>query len=200
MVGELTPGIRLVEEQLAVHVGASRTPVREALLQLLAEGFVVETPSGLVVTQVTAEDVQELYAVREPLEALAARLAAINLTPLQAAQIESLHEKLAAEAGKTEPDVRSLAAMNFEFHRAIAQATRNKFLFEALAKIYDAMGRFAQSAFQHRERTPSLVAEHQQLVAALSARDPVRAEEIARGHMRSAADLRLRIYREQQLQ
>lgn len=197
LTGKLTPGASLVASQLTGPVRASRTPVREALQQLVSDGLVRETSTGLVVKELTEEDVLELYEARIPLEAATARLAAANMSPLALSQIEAWHEKLAEEAQKPEPDARWFAAGNLEFHRAVCEAARNQFLREFMARIYDTMGRFIHSSFRRRERLVEVVAEHSRLVATLAARDAAGAELCARTHMERALQARLALYREQ---
>lgn len=182
--------------KLAVFVGASRTPVREALLRLMTDGLVVETPAGPVVKQLAEDEILEIYEVRIPLEALAARLAAANLTPRHLAQIEAIHEKFVAAAREREPDVDWLATTNIELHRAICQAARNPLLAGFLSRIYDVVGRFRNTTFRRPGRLSEAVAEHEQLVAAIAAKDGDRAEEIASRHMARALEIRLQMYRE----
>jgi DNA-binding GntR family transcriptional regulator len=196
LTGQLAPGEPLVASKLALSVGASRTPVREALLRLVADGLVVETPAGTVVKQLAEDEILEIYEVRIHLEALAARLAAANLTPRYLAQIEAIHEKFVAAAREPEPDVDWLAATNIELHRAICQAARNTLLTEFLSRIHDVVGRFRNTTFRRPGRLQEAVAEHEQLVSAIAAKDPERAEEIARRHMTRALEMRLQMYRE----
>ncbi len=198
VAGELPPGTPLVASQLALSVGASRTPVREALLRLTAEGLAAETPGGFVVRKLTEEDIMEMYEVRVPLEATAARLAAANLTPLGLAQIRAVHEKLTAAARQKKPDLNWIAAVNLEFHRAICGAARNKLLLEFISKIYDSLGRFRSTTFQYPGRLPEAMAEHEAMVAAIADRDPSRAEQIAREHMQRAMAIRLEMFREEE--
>ena len=194
---KLPPGAPLVAAHLAGAVKASRTPVREALLRLVNEGLVLETPAGLVVKELTEEEILELYQVRIPLEAATARLAAMHMTPWHLAQIEAFHDKLAAEAQRREPDGAWIAALNLDFHRAICEAARNRLLQEFMSRIYDVMGRFTRTAFRRRPRVLEVIEEHARLVAALAARDPDQAEAIARAHMQQALDSRIGLYREQ---
>lgn len=197
LTGRLAPGAPLVASQLVGAVRASRTPVREALRQLLSDGLILETAAGLVVKELGDEDILELYEVRIPLEAATARLAAANMTPLALAQIEALHEKLAEEAQKPEPDARWFASANLEFHRAVCEAVRNRLLREFMARIYDTMGRFVHDSFRRPARVVEVVGEHTGLVAALAARDAGEAERWARLHMERALAARLALYREQ---
>jgi DNA-binding GntR family transcriptional regulator len=198
MSGRFVPGAPLVAAQIAGLVKASRTPVREALLQLAKEGLVVETPAGLAVKALTEEDVVELYEVRLPLEAAAARLAAEHMTTLHLAQIQGFHEQFAEEARRPDPDIPWLAAVNLDLHRAICQATRNRLLEEFTARMYDTMGRFVRTALFRPRRLAEIVDEHATLVAALAARDPAEAERRARVHMEQALASRLDTYRERQ--
>lgn len=196
--GRLPPDAPLIASRLAASEGVSRTPVREALLRLLAEGLVVEKAAGLFVNQLSEEEIIELYEVRVPLEALAARLAAAHVTPVHLVQIEAVHEKFAAAASQSHRDVEWLAAVNLELHRAICQAARNQLLSDFLSRIHEAVGRFRNTTFRRPGRLAEAVAEHQQLVAAIAARDPGLAEVIARNHMQRAMEVRLEMYREAQ--
>lgn len=196
MTGELPPGSRLVASQIAASVKASRTPVREAFLRLVTEGLADETPSGLVVKELTEEEIADLYEVRVPLEATAARLAAMHRSSLHLTQIEALHERFAAAAREPHPDLEALAALNLELHRAICYATRNQLLLEFMSRIYDALGRFRRTTFQYPGRLLEVVAEHEDLVRAIAARDAERAEEIAGDHMARAMKVRLAMSRE----
>lgn len=198
VAGELPPGAPLVASQLAASVGASRTPVREALLRLMAEGLATETPAGFVVRKLTEENIMEMYEVRVPLEATAARLAAANLTPLGLAQIRAVHGKLTAAASQESPDLGWVAAVNLEFHRAICSAARNTLLLEFISKMYDSLGRFRSTTFQYPGRLPEAMAEHEQMVAAIADRSPDRAEKIARDHMQRAMEIRLEMFREEE--
>ena len=195
--GRLAPGAPLVASQLVRDVQASRTPVREALRQLVSDGLVRETPAGLVVEELSEEDILDLYEVRIPLEAATARLAAMNMTPVALAQLEALHEKLAEEARHPQPDARWFATANLEFHRAVCEAGRNRLLREFMTRIYDTMGRFIHNSFRRPARVVEVVEEHARLVAALAARDAGAAEREARLHMERALEARLGLYRAQ---
>jgi DNA-binding GntR family transcriptional regulator len=193
--GELPPGTPLSASRLAATVEASRTPVREALLRLLAEGLVVQTPTGLAVKQLTEEEIMEFYEVRVPLEAAAARLAAANVTPWTLANIQAFHEKFSTAVREGDPNVDGLAAMNLDFHRAICQATRNSLLQDFAERIFDTVGRFGTTILRQPGRLPEVLREHEQIVSAIMARDPDRAEAVARNHMERAMEIRLQMYR-----
>jgi DNA-binding GntR family transcriptional regulator len=194
--GQLPAGHILNASHLSKKMAASRTPIREALLRLLAEGLLVESPRGLAIRQLSEEEIMEVYEVRIPLEALAARLAATHVTALHLAQIEAAHEKFAWAARQPEPDVDWLAGANIDFHRAICQAARNRLLLEFISKIYETVGRFRTTTLGRPGRLSTALAEHEELVAAIAARDAPGAEEIARRHMQGALHVRLEMYRE----
>ncbi len=197
LAGDLQPGTPLVASQLAAVVGASRTPVREALLRLTAEGLAMETPGGVVVRQLTEEEIVEMYEVRVPLEGTAARLAAANRTPLGLAQIQAAQERFVAAARLEPVDYAAVAAVNVDFHRAICHAARNKLLLEFISRTYDNVGRFRSTTFSHGGRLCEALVEHDGIVAAIAERDPDRAERLAREHMQRALDVRLKMFREQ---
>lgn len=194
--GDLPVGAALREVELAAHVGASRTPVREAMVRLHAEGLLVKTASGLAVREFSEHDIMEVYEVRVPLEAMAARLAAERVSPLHVAQIEALRDKFAAGAQQRGLDPVWLASVNLDLHRAICQATGNALLIDVMSRIYDAIGRFSNRSFQRPERVAESVVEHEALVAAIARHEPDRAEEIARRHLRRAMEHRLEVVRD----
>jgi DNA-binding GntR family transcriptional regulator len=196
LTSALPAGTLLREVELAADVGASRTPVREALVRLRAEGLLVRTAAGLAVREFSEHDIMEVYEVRVPLEALAARLAAERVSPLHVAQIEALRDKFAAGAQQRDLDAAWLAKVNLELHRAICQGTGNALLFEVMSRIYDTIGRFSNRSFQRPERVAEAVLEHEGLVAAIAQHEPDRAEQIARQHLRHAMEHRLEIVRE----
>lgn len=197
LAGELAPGAPLVASHLAETVGASRTPVREALLRLAAEGLVAGAPGGgVVVRRLTEEEIVEMYEVRVPLEGRAARLAATHRTPLALAQIHAAHDRLAAAAGQVPVDYAAVANLNVEFHRAISGAARNALLLDLVSRMYDRVRRFKTTTFAYPGRLPEAIAEHEALVAAIAAREPDRAERLAEEHMQHALDIRLRMFRE----
>jgi DNA-binding FadR family transcriptional regulator len=119
------------------------------------------------------------------------------MTPLALAQIQALHDKLAEESQKPDPDARWFATANLEFHRVVCEATRNQLLREFMARIYDTMGRFIHNSFRQPARVAEVVEEHTRLVAALAARDAGAAEHWARAHMERALEARLALHRAQ---
>ena len=188
--GVLTAGQPLGENQLADLFGRSRTPVREAILKLESEGLAERLPRrGLVVAQITREEVLEVYAVREMLDGLAAQLAALGILPTELDRLVWLNERLRAAA--VAGDGKAMTQLNIEFHEAICQASRNSLLQEFMGRIHEWVRRFDDTTMSFPGRGLEAVAEHETLIEAIRARNPEAAERIARAHMNRARQIRI---------
>jgi DNA-binding GntR family transcriptional regulator len=178
--GELPPGQHMVETDLARQLGVSRQPIREALHRMEAEGWVDLRPSqGAFVHVPTDSEVDELLDVRALLEAETARLAAAR--PASAAQLARLREicregQAAAEAD----DVRAAVAANNVFHAEIAAIGGNA----VLAELADIVGRRVQWYYRMvaSARGHGSWAEHAEMIDAIEAGDPERAQALAQKH------------------
>ncbi len=183
ITGELEPGTRLVEEQLAARLAVSRNPVREALQTLAGEGFVNVLPRrGAVVAQVTMEQAEELFDVRMVLEPLAARLAAKRGDATSLHQLREVldHARRATEAG----DFDQVATCNTEFHQLVVEASGNDYL----ALLVAPMARRVQWVFRVSAptRAPHSWSEHEEILRAIEAGDEDYAEAVARAHVGAA--------------
>ncbi|MEK9558473.1 MAG: GntR family transcriptional regulator, partial [Alphaproteobacteria bacterium] len=132
--GELRPGARLKETELVAALAVSRTPLREALAALRAEGILERDDEGLRVRRLDWHDVRGLYELRGTLEGLAASLAARNAGDAERTVIDDI---CAAEAKLIEAGAAPhlLARQNRQFHNAILQAAGNRFLTESLERL-----------------------------------------------------------------
>ena len=142
----LPPGWRLGEERLATLFSVSRTPVREALMRLESESLAARNRrSGLVVANVTAEQILEIYVIREALDGVAARQAAHFHSPVDVAALKRLNEALgeASAAGAWD----QMAQLNVEFHTALARASRNEMLQRFVDQVHQAVRRFQRTTF-----------------------------------------------------
>jgi DNA-binding GntR family transcriptional regulator len=188
--GVLPAGQALGEIQLAEVFGRSRTPVREAILKLESEGLAERFPRrGLVVAQITREEVLEVYAVREVLDGLAAQLAAQGMLPTELDRLVWLNDRLRAAA--VTGDTKGLMQINIEFHDAICQGSRNSLLQEFMRRIHEWVRRFEDTTMSAPGRGLEAVAEHDALIEAIRARDSAAAERIARAHMNRARQIRI---------
>lgn len=188
--GTLPAGTRLGEEDLAAQFLISRTPVREAVFRLEAEQLVERLPRrGVVVTQVSPDEIVEVYYVRQAIDGLAARLAAHAALPLHLVQLRRLNDDLraAAEAG----DFEVMAAMNIRFHEALCHASRNGLLLHFLQQVHDRVHRFPGTTFSEPNRALEAVREHEDLIDAIVRGDATSAERVAVEHMGRAMAVRM---------
>jgi DNA-binding GntR family transcriptional regulator len=187
--GEFEPGERLSEVELARQLGISRGPLREALGRL--EGrLVVRTPRvGVSVIQISREDLIELFTIREALEGMACRLAAENVTDHEIAAISDL----LAQHGR-DPQVLSRRGyyqrtLDEDLHLQIMRCSRNLRLEQLLMDgLYYQLRLYRFRASTQPGRAQAAYDEHKVIVAALTARDPDKAEAAMRQHIRNARD------------
>jgi DNA-binding GntR family transcriptional regulator len=188
--GRIPSNTWLREEDLASQLNLSRTPIREAIGRLTTEGLAVRVPNqGTQVTGMAIEDILAVYAVRESLEGLAARLAAQRVTPVLVDALTNAHKRFADESGLD--GAPSLAAANLEFHRLIREASDNTYLERFLTLVEHAVRRFGRSTFENSERVQQTIEEHQALLDAIRGGRADDAEALAKAHMRNAREARL---------
>jgi DNA-binding GntR family transcriptional regulator len=182
--GRYPPGLRLTEERLAEDFGVSRNPIREALRVVEAEGFVEVLPRrGAVVASPTSETLADLFAVRSRLEPLAARLAAERATPADVAALRSVLDR--ARRATDEGDFPVVADLNSRFHTQVIEISGNRWLSSMSRALYS----HVQWVFRIgvAQRAPHSWREHIDLVDAIEAGDPDRAERAALSHVDAAS-------------
>jgi DNA-binding GntR family transcriptional regulator len=185
----------LREEELAAELKVSRTPVREALRRLTVEGLAVRAPNqGVQVAPMAIEDILAVYAVRENLEGLAARLAAQRAGDELAATLREAQARF--EAAGAAGDVDRMLSLNLEFHRIIRQATGNQYLERFLTLVEHAVRRFGGTTFEAPGRRAETMREHGRIVDAIVERRAEDAEKLAMEHMRRARDARIQRFLE----
>jgi DNA-binding GntR family transcriptional regulator len=185
--GNLAPGLRLTELELAARFGVSRTPVRQALARLEAEGLLTHAPRrGLTVTRPDHSQVVELYVMREILEGAAARLAAQHASETELAAMAELVEEEPSLYG----DAAALAALNQRLHGLLYLAAHNRYLLKSLEQLSANMA-LLPSLLTVEGRAQSAHKEHRALLRALSKRDGEAAEAAAKAHARAAQRHRL---------
>jgi DNA-binding GntR family transcriptional regulator len=206
LVGEYRPGERLVEEQIAAELGVSRTPVRQALTMLEAEGLVeIVQNRGAMVCSFSAEEVWEIYDLRAVLEGHAARRAAdrIGLSEWRrlgelVGEMERLERDIQRGRSESpEENIRRLVARNQEFHGAIVAASHNRRLEKLVQRTVQVPLVFrAFFWYTPRERAVSNH-YHRRILEALETGDGERAEIVMREHVYEGRDFVIRSLREE---
>lgn len=187
MDGQLPPGQRMREQELSERLRVSRTPVREALSRLTADGLLVLQPrSGLAVAELDDAGVIELYETREALEGTAASLAARYANPRDIAALRAILE---TEAVAPENPVLQ-ARHNRTFHAAVLAAAHNRFLLKSLQALHDALSLLGPTTLASPGRRAQAQAEHRRVLDAIERRDSAAAATEMRAHIRHGAAVR----------
>ena len=177
--GELQPGDRIVELQLANELGTSQAPVREALRELQSLGFVEHQPyRGTRVRRITEDELAEIFPVRAALEELAAQEAASRLDG-RVEELEREFEAMRAAAGRK--DLHDLAGHDARFHRLIVEAAENKVLLD-LWKTLRVEARVVVTALKTDIDFEELAEMHRPLLEALAEGSPEKAGRALRYH------------------
>jgi DNA-binding GntR family transcriptional regulator len=185
--GHLLPGARLPLTEIATNLGVSVMPVREALSRLEAERLVVMRPRrGAVVASLSAEDAEEIYAMRVALEALCARRGAEQLGPSDVVNLEDLFGQMekAHEAG----DLAAFIECDRAFHSQLYAISGRDRLIRNIQELQERCRRYLPHLYQGWEMAENPVEAHRPLLAAIQARDPALVERLTREHMQQAAD------------
>jgi len=170
VTGQLAPDTKVPEKELCALYGVSRTPLREALKVLAADGFVLLEPNrGARVSPITSADLDEVFPVLGALEALAGELACRHVTDQEIAQIADLQTRMVA--CHQNQDLAGYFAINQEIHEAILQAARNETLSSHYRSLSARLRRARYVANMTETRWAQATAEHEEILRHLSARD-----------------------------
>ena len=174
--GELAPGERLMEIQLAQKLGVSRTPIREAIRKLELEGLVLMIPRrGAEVARISEKSLKDVLEVRRSLEELAIELACQRMTEEDMQALEEAQK--AFKAAIDQGDAMKIAETDEAYHDVIYHSTRNKRLVQILNNLREQMYRF------RLDKRQILQLEHEKILAALRLRHMAEAKAVARGHI-----------------
>ena len=172
--GELAPGERLMEIQLAQKLGVSRTPIREAIRKLELEGLVLMIPRrGAEVARISEKSLKDVLEVRRSLEELAIELACQRMTEEDMQALEEAQKAFKA----------ALAAADVKVHEVIYGSTHNKRLVQILNNLREQMYRFRLEYIKDEDKRQILQLEHEKILAALRLRHMAEAKAVARGHI-----------------
>lgn len=190
MTGALASGRRLPEVPLAQGLGLGRTPVREALMRLETDGFVVSEPRvGMVVAGNTARSMAEIYEVMEVLEGFSGRLAARFAGASDVAAMKTLLRE--AEPPTRAVDIPALRLLNYRFHRLIHTATRNDQLARELSRLLNLVSLSPTTVYAEPGRAELAMAEHLAILEAIIDRDEDLAAHLSTEHKRRDKEARL---------
>lgn len=179
--GDLVPGAILDERALAVRFNVSRTPVREALQQLVAKQYVQIVPrQGVFVTKMSVPQLRDMLELLSSLEIISAQLAARRMDDTQSAELRrTMEDSIAAlEAG----DVRRFAQTNVAFHNVICDACHNEYLADQIRSIRRMIARYHPKLFLSSHRREQTIVDHKKIVQALLAGDEAAAEAAMARH------------------
>jgi len=190
--GKLTPGDRLRETDLADRLGVSRTPVREAIRQLEADGLVTHLPrQGASVRRLDYAEVMELYDMRAVLEGTAARLAVRSASDVELAELRSLNDEIRAAGEGT-----NASQLNRHFHALLLNSAKNRFLAKSVHAMQKAMMILGPTTLAQTERFENAIQEHTAILDALDARDAGAAETAMRRHIEASQRTRIKAFRD----
>lgn len=180
--GELAPGERLMEIQLAQKLGVSRTPIREAIRKLELEGLVLMIPRrGAEVARISEKSLKDVLEVRRSLEELAIELACQRMTEEDMQALEEAQK--AFKAAIDQGDAMKIAETDEAYHDVIYHSTRNKRLVQILNNLREQMYRFRLEYIKDEDKRQILQLEHEKILAALRLRHMAEAKAVARGHI-----------------
>ena len=191
--GQARPGRKLAHQDLASYLSVSRTPVREALERLYQEGFVTRLPRrGFYVAEMTHDEARELYSAREALElhALRETLSRGRLSPEVIAELSDLvarYRELLRER-----NIKQRVITDLNFHVRLAEQAGNRYLLRLLVQTFERLTLKRRIEGYRADRGAQAADEHAELIAALEAHDPPRAEFALRSHIGRARDALLK--------
>jgi DNA-binding GntR family transcriptional regulator len=179
--------IRLDERRLAHEFGISRTPVREAMVQLEREGFVRAVPRrGIYVVRKTKREVVELITAWAALECMAARLITQKATDEEIAGLRAMFATF--ENGRLHAKLDEYSEVNIEFHQTIIRMSHNRVLIDLAANLFAHMRMIRRKTIGEQDRADRSIRDHMNIIQAIEARDTARAEELVRNHALGLAD------------
>lgn len=185
--GTLLPGDPIDDAELAAQYQVSRTPIREALIQLQAQGMVTSLPrGGMIVAKMDLQQLLSLWELLAELEGVTVRLACQRMTADELAAIVQMHED--SRAVMEADDVAGWQESNLRFHELIYRAARNPYLRQEVLRMRTRTGYYRRHAFGALGRITVSFEQHRDVVEAFKKRDAEAASAAMIAHMRPASD------------
>jgi DNA-binding GntR family transcriptional regulator len=179
--GYFKPRERLVERDLLAHFDVSRTIIREVLKMLEGKGLVRITPyRGAIVVDLSAEEVEEIFFLRQKLEAIAARLVVENTTRIEIQRVKRLCKELEKHLSRKTDQ---MIEKDNEFHRALFQTSGNSYLNEMIDHLGKKAHMVKFNAWSLPNRIEQSILEHRAMIAALERRDAEAFEKLVTDHL-----------------
>lgn len=195
--GDLKPGERLMELQLAEKLGVSRTPIREAIRMLEQEGLAVTMPRrGAEVAKMTLKDMEDVLEIREALDELAVRIACARITDEQLKKLSEVKKQF--ESSTQTGDVKKIAEADVSFHDVIYEATCNPKLVTLLNNLREQVYRYRVEYIKNPKNYPVLIKEHEAILQSLKDREVDRAVSAMQEHVANQALAVKAVIQEQQ--
>ena len=180
--GELEPGERLMEIQLAERLGVSRTPIREAIRKLELEGLVLMIPrKGAEVAKISEKSLKDVLEVRRSLEELAIELTCQRITDEGMAELEEAQKAFATAIHKG--DAMAIAEADEHFHELIYRATENSRLVQILSNLREQMYRYRQEYIKDAGKRQILIVEHEKILRCIRRHSIAEAKAAVREHI-----------------
>ncbi|NMB97289.1 MAG: GntR family transcriptional regulator [Clostridiaceae bacterium] len=184
IMGELKPGERLMEVQLAEKMGVSRTPVREAIRKLELEGLVVMMPRrGAHVARLTDKDIMDVLEVRASLDGLATALATERIKEDEVKELKHIQAQLENYVEKG--NLQGIIKKDIEFHDVIYKASKNEKLVQIANNLREQVYRFRVIYLKDFGSNEEVIREHNEICSAIFNKNPEQAREAAQNHIRS---------------
>lgn len=180
--GDLAQGSRLFEAEIAKQLGVSRTPVREAIRELAANGFVEMSPNqGVVISNISIEDIQEVLQLRSVLEGLAAKLVATKITKEKIKELENFNKNM--EKFISKDDILNFIKESEKFHGLILNICGNNRLIRIRKNLDEQIYRYRSISLNIPGRLKHALEEHKKITEALKQGDLLKAEELSKMHI-----------------
>jgi DNA-binding GntR family transcriptional regulator len=182
---ELEPGSWIDEQKLAAEFGISRTPLREALKVLAVEGLVtMKVRRGAYVTEMSRDDVAQVYHLLGLLESDAAAQVAVHATDARRAELQRLHERLEKQVRQRD----AFFATNEAFHMALLDVAGNRWATQVVTDLRKVMKLNRHHSLFKQGRLADSLAEHRAIMRAIDARDGAAARRLMREHFKSGLE------------
>lgn len=192
--GQIAPGTKITERDVAARLGISRMPARDALMALEKEGLLVSRLNARYVIELNEQEIRQLYMIRLVLEKLAVEQAIINATPSSDETLEAIMSEM--RQAITQAEIPRYTSADLELHRTLWEQARNPYLLKMLVSMIGPIFMFISAQSRIIEDWQTSLALHQELVAAICARNQTVAVSSIEKHINHSLALALKPIRQ----